>query len=104
MQRLRLAARAVEGEHQEPAQSLLVRMGGDEQLELTDQLGVEAELELGLEQVDLRGQVQLAQPPDLVSSRAVEDDVGKRRSPPKLERLSPQLHGALRRSGARPCR
>ena len=57
-------------------------MSGDEQLELADQLGVAAELELGLEQLDLRGQVQLAQPPDLVSGLALEDDVRKRRPAP----------------------
>ena len=61
-------------------------MRGDEQLELADQLGVAAELELGLEQLDLGRQVELAQPPDLVSGRALEDDIRKRRAAPELER------------------
>ena len=58
-------------------------MGGDEHLELTDQPGVVAELQLGLEQLDSRSDVQLAQLPDLMPGRAFEDDVCERRPAPR---------------------
>ena len=50
-QRLGLAARAVEGEHELAAQALAQGVRGDERLELADELGVAAELELGVVEV-----------------------------------------------------
>ena len=52
LQRLRLAAGAVEGEHQLPAQTLLQRVLGDERLELPDQVDVPAERQIGVDPLD----------------------------------------------------
>ena len=62
-------------------------MGGDEELELADQLRVTAQLELGLEELCLGRHVQLGQPPDLVSRLTLEHDVGQRGPAPETERL-----------------
>ena len=62
-------------------------MRGDEDLELSDELRVTAELELALEELGLGRHVQLGQPPDLVSRLTLEHDVGQRRPAPETERL-----------------
>ena len=56
LERFRLPARAVEREHQQRGRALLVRMLGDERLELADELRVTPELELGVDALDLRRQ------------------------------------------------
>ena len=49
VERLGLASRAVEREHQLAAQPLAQRVLGDQRLELADQLSVAAERELGVD-------------------------------------------------------
>ncbi len=60
LQRVGLAAGAVEGEHELAAQALLQRVLGGERFQLADQLGVLAEREVGL---DPLCQAVQAQPP-----------------------------------------
>src|SRR5204862_141467 len=61
-ERIGLAARAVERQHQLAAGPLAERLLGDEPLELADELHVTAESELGVDAVLLRRQAQLLQP------------------------------------------
>ena len=75
-------------------------MRRDQKLELADELSVATELELGLEKVDLRGQVQLGEPADLVPGGALEDDIRERRAAPEPERAPAKLDGTVGRRGA----
>jgi hypothetical protein len=54
LERLRVTTRAIQGEHQLRGCSFLVRMLGDERLELADELRVTPELELGVDPLELR--------------------------------------------------
>ena len=64
LERLRLAARAVQREHQLAAQPLAQRVLGDERLELADELGVPPQREVGVDPGLQRGEAQLVQPRD----------------------------------------
>ena len=75
-------------------------MGGDEELELADELRVAAELELGLEQLDLGRQWSSVSRPTSCRAWPSKHDVRERGPAPERERLSPQLDGALERRGA----
>src|SRR5207248_11173614 len=96
LERLRLAARPVEGEHEPAAQPLLERMLGDERLELADELGVAAEREVGLDPLEQRRQAKLVQALGLAACEPLEAKVGQGRATPELERLSPELRGPPR--------
>ena len=60
---------AVEGEHELPAQPLAQRVLGDEGLELADELGMAAELELGVDQLLPRRRAELLEPRHLDAAR-----------------------------------
>jgi hypothetical protein len=51
LERLRLPARAIERQHQLPAQPLAQRLLGDQRLQLADQLAVAAAGQIGLDPV-----------------------------------------------------
>jgi hypothetical protein len=63
--RLGLPPRAIEREHQLPAQALAQGMRGDQRLELADQLGMAPPGQVGLDALLDRGHAQLLQPSDL---------------------------------------
>ena len=65
VERLGLATRAVEREHELAAQALAQRVLGDQRLELADELGVAAERELGVDALLERRHAQLLEARDL---------------------------------------
>ena len=89
-ERLRLAAAAVERQHQLPAQPLAQRVRADERLELGDQLGVRAELEIGCDPLLEHAEPQILEPVDLGLRERLRLEVGERRAAPQVERLAEQ--------------
>jgi hypothetical protein len=85
-----LAAAAVQGEHQLPAQPLAQRMTGDERLELGDELTVAREREVGFDPFLEGGKAELIEPGDLLLCERVEGELGERRAAPEPERLTEQ--------------
>ena len=96
VERLGLAARAVEREHQLPAQPLTQREPLDERLELGDELRALAELEVGVDPLLERLEPQLLEPADLALGERLEGEVGERRATPERQRLA-KLRGSLGR-------
>ena len=90
LERLRLPARAVEREHQLPAQPLAVRVLRDQRLQLADQLRVAAEREVGLDPLLQRRQPQILQPAGLDARERLLVELGQRRPAPQRERLAQQ--------------
>ena len=99
-QRLGLAARPVEREHQLAAQALAQGMLGRERLELRDQRGVPAEGEVGVDPPLDREQVHLLEAPDRRLRERLVGEVGERRPAPERERLAQPLGGLLRLGAA----
>ena len=100
LERLRLPARAVEREHQLPAQTLAVRMLGDQRLELADELRVAAEREIGLDPLLERRQPQILQPPGLDPRERLLGELGQRRPAP--QRRAPRAAGSRAAPGSAP--
>ena len=96
VERLGLAARPVEGEHQLAAETLAQRMVPDERLELRQHGGVAAERELRLEALLERGEPQLLEPRDRRLRERLVGEVGERCAAPEPERTTEQVGGALR--------
>ena len=96
LERLGLAAGAVEGQHELAAGALSQRLGRDQPLQPPDHLLVVAEREVGLDPVLARGQMKLLEPGDLGLGERLVGQVAKRRAPPELERRV-----QLRAGGAR---
>jgi hypothetical protein len=86
VQRLHLAARAVQGQHQVCPPRLAQGVLGHERLELAHQRGMAPELQLGLDALLHHGQAQLLQPLDVQARRRLELEVSQRRATP--QRLS----------------
>ena len=82
LQRLGLAAAAIEREHQLSRQSLASRVGGDELLQLADQLGLVAGRQIGLHACLEGRQSLLLEPRDLGLRERLEGQLGQRRAPP----------------------
>ena len=95
VKRLGLASRAVEGEHQLAAQSLAERVGGDQRLELADELVVTAERELSLDAQLLRDELELLESGDRGLRERLVREVGERSAAPEGERLA-ELRRRLR--------
>ena len=91
LERLYLAPRPVEREHELFAQSLACRMLSYERLELGDQLSVMAERQVGLGAVLERDQAQLLQPSCLVLRKGLVGEVRQRRPAPQGERGGQRL-------------
>ena len=87
-ERVRLAARAVEREHELRARALAQRLGLDERLELGDELGVTAEREVGVDALLDDDGSQLLEARDLRLRERLVDEVGERRPAPERERLA----------------
>jgi hypothetical protein len=100
-QRICLPARAVEREHQLPAQALAQRMVGDERVELADQLLVQAAREVAVDPLHPRDEAVLVESVHLVASGRLELDPVERRTPPEGERVAEQLRGGGDIAGAR---
>ena len=96
-----MAPGAVEREHQQPRRALLIRVFRDQGLELTDDLHVMPEPELGVRLLDLCRQKELAQATDVVTLRPLEDDIRKRRTTPERKRALPELDRRVEWSGSR---
>ena len=87
-QRLGLPARAVEREHQLPAQPLAQRVLRDERLELATSSRACAEREVRVDALLQRVQAQLLEPLDLALRERLVREVGERRAAP--ERRAPR--------------
>ena len=90
LQRVRLAARAVQRQHQPGAQPLPQRVGSGQLLQLADQLAVPAEGQVGVDPVLQGGQPLLLQPDDVPARERLGGEVGEGRSAPQLQRLAQQ--------------
>ena len=106
-ERVDLPTGAVEREHLQPPQPLACRVLAGERLQLADQLGVHAELELRLDPVLERRQPQLLQPPRLGLRERLEREVGERCTAPQLRapraaRAARSRAGSLARPPAEP--
>ena len=98
--RVRLAAGAVERQHQLPAEPLAQRVVLDQRLELAHERGVQAGGEVRLDALAQAGQAEVLEPSDLGLREALPRHVRQRRPAPQLERL-PQRRRGLPRLAAR---
>jgi hypothetical protein len=87
VQRLGLAARAVESEHELAPQPLAKRVLGDELVELRHELPVPPGVEVGVEALLQRGQPQLLDARDRVLRERLVAEVRQRLAPEEPERL-----------------
>ncbi len=101
LQRLGLAARAVEREHALRLQSLAQRVARDEHLEFREDLAMAARRQVAVDRTLGRGQVQLLEAADLVGRERLPCDVGERCPAPQRERLARQVVGEERREAQR---
>ena len=97
VERLGLATRAVEREHQLRAERLAQRVLGDERLQLRHELGRAAGREVGLDPLLDRRDVLLLEPGGLERELAVAERVAA----PETQRLAQQLGGAWRLAAPR---
>ncbi len=104
LQRVRLAPRAVEREHQQSAEPFPERVLDDQRLELTEHLVVAAEPELGLDPVLGRREPQLVEPRDLALDERVVAEIRERLPTPERQRLLQELGGLAVRAPAERCR
>ena len=96
IKRFCLSPRAVEGEHQLPAEALAKGMLRGQRLQLRDELGVAAERELGLDAVLYRREPDLLEPPDRGLRKGLVPEVGERCSSPQRERLAEKIESRSR--------
>ena len=94
LERFGLPARAIESQHELPAQPLTQRISRHERLELRHELVVVAERELRLDQILLRPDVQLIESSNLFVCECLVGEVRQRRSPPERQRR-PELLGRV---------
>ena len=87
---LGLTPRAVVRLHQQLARALPKWLLDDERLELGDDVGLAAELEVGADPLLARNEAQFLQPSDLGLGEVIEAEVGKGRPTPEPERLPEQ--------------
>ena len=87
LERLRLPPTAVEREHELTARTLAHRVLANELLELADEAGGAAAVELGLHPLLDRRQAKLLEPCGLVLGKLLVRKVGERRSAPQLKRF-----------------
>ena len=96
VERVGLATAAIQGEHQLLDESLARRMAPDERLELADEHGVPAELQIGVDARLVRRQSQLLQAPDLRLRPILVGDVDQRPAAPQRERGGQHLRRLCR--------
>jgi len=102
LERVCLAAAAIEGQHQLAAQTFPQRLLAHEPLELGNQLRVAPQRELGLDPLPERGQPLLFQPRSLAAGEGVAE-LRQRRSTPQGQPfpVQPGGLGGLLRAGRR---
>ena len=98
VQRLGLATRAKQGDHQLTAQPLSQRLVGDERLQRTDELRVPTSREIRVDPRLESHELQLLQTRDLALDTAFVREVGERRPAPEPERLAQLLAGGPARA------
>jgi hypothetical protein len=81
-QRVSLPPGPIQREHQLPAQPLLQRVGGDQRLDLPDQLTVGSKRQIGLDPVLQRRPPRILQPCNRSLRERLIRELGKRLSPP----------------------
>jgi hypothetical protein len=96
VERLGLAAGAVQREHQLPTQALAQRVLGDQRLELRGDLAVTAQSQPRLHVVLEGGDPLLLQAPDRLLGPRLVAQVGERRAAPQRQRLGQHVGGVLR--------
>jgi hypothetical protein len=101
VERLRLAAAAIERQHQLATRAFAERVLGHERLELPDELGMTARLQVGVHAVLERGEPQALEAGDLRSREVLVREVCERRPAPHRERLAQPSRRALRGRFAR---
>ena len=99
LERVRLAAGAVEGEHELAAEPLTERVLPHERLELAGDLGVPPEGEVGVDALAEAAEAEVVEPGDLGLGEALVADVGERRAAPQAERVPQRLRGLVRLAG-----
>jgi hypothetical protein len=82
LERVGLASRPVEREHELPPQTFSQRVGGDQRLQLLDQLTAGRESQVGVDALLERLQAELDEPRDLLHCRRLVLDVTERASAP----------------------
>src|SRR5581483_4206083 len=100
LERLRLPARAVEGDHQLAAQPFPERLLRDERLELADEPCMATKREIGVDPLLEGGETLVLEAGDLGLREELVGELGERRAPPQRERLAEQ---ARRPSGSPRC-
>src|SRR5262249_12541473 len=93
IERFRLAARAVERQHELSAQPLPQRMLGYEGLELADQVRMAGQRKVGFDSLLEDGQPQVLESGDLTLRERLVRDVGEGRSTPQRERRPKNARG-----------
>ena len=91
LERLGLAAAAVQRKHQPAVHALPERLLGDEHLELAHDVGVVAGGEIGVKPPLDRDEPQLLQPGERALGERLVGEVGQRRPSPQRERLAQRL-------------
>src|SRR5262249_41669151 len=91
LERLRLPARAVEHEHQLPAQVLTQRIGSHQALELTRELEATAQPDLAVAPPLARPRAQLLDPRDLRRRDPLVGETGEGPTAPERERPAEEL-------------
>ena len=97
LERFDLTSRAVERPHEHRPQAFAERVLADEHLELSDELGVAAEREIGFESTLERAQAELFEARNLSLRERLLGEVGKRRPAPKVESFAQPLRRQLGR-------
>ena len=95
-QRLGLAPRPVQREHQLAAQALAKGVLGRQRVELRDERGVPAESEVGVDPHLDREEVHLLEAPDRRLGKRLVREIGERGTAPECECLAELLGGLLR--------
>ena len=95
-ERLGLASRPIQREHQLRAQSLLERRLRRESLQLDDHVGRVPEGQLSVNPLHLGEQAELLQTPDLGLHAVGRREVGERRPAPQAERFGQPFRGSRR--------
>ena len=100
VQGLRLPTRPVQRRHQIPPQALAERVLGDECLELSDQLVVAPEREVGVDPELDCCQPDLLEPGDRRLGEALVGEVRERRAPPQRQRVAQPLRRVGRQAAS----
>ncbi len=105
LERVCLTAGAVEGDHEQAAQPLVERMGGDERLQFADDVRVATQGEVGFQACLLAAGAEILEPGDRLLGEGFIEEIGERRPAPEVERVAQRLGGRGRISGPRatPC-